>query len=417
MRIPSGVTDQYIYFVAVDATDLKTRETGLSSFTVYRSRDGAAAAAFTTPTINETSSANMPGVYELLLDEDMTIASGNDTEEICVHITHAGMAPVTRVFELFRPKITAGETLTVDSSGNGNADCKEWLGGAIAAVSVTGVPEVDVTHYGGTAGSMSGGRPAVNTTYFGGVAGTFSSGRPEVNNTHWAGSAVAGTSVAGVPEVDITHVNGSPVITSSVPAAAGTADSGSTTTLVDAARTEADTDYWKGALLFFTSGNIAGQSRIITGFNAGTDTITFSPATTQAVTTQTYEIWPAGDFLRPTVSGRTAGVSASGIVDANIEEVDTSSVAAARLALMAANALPGTVDDTGFAMTTTEFEADDITEATADHFKNRVILWTSGAMQYQAAQITAYSLVSGRGHFTTTAMTEAPANNATFIII
>lgn len=115
MRIPSGVTNKYIYFVAVDATDLKTRETGLSSFTVYRSRNGGAAAAFTTPTINETDNTNMPGVYELLLDEDMTIDSGDDSQEMVFHITHAGMAPVTRTIELYRPKITAGETLTVSS--------------------------------------------------------------------------------------------------------------------------------------------------------------------------------------------------------------------------------------------------------------------------------------------------------------
>jgi uncharacterized protein (UPF0548 family) len=102
MRIPSGVTDQYIYFVAVDATDLKTRETGLSSFTVYRSRNGGAAAAYTTPTVNETDATNMPGVYELLLDEDMTIDAGDDSQEVCLHITHASMAPVTRTFELYR---------------------------------------------------------------------------------------------------------------------------------------------------------------------------------------------------------------------------------------------------------------------------------------------------------------------------
>jgi len=111
MRLASGVNDQYIYFVAVDATDLKTRETGLSSFTVYRSRNGAAAAAYTTPTINETDVTNMPGVYELLVDEDVTIDVGDETQEICLHITHAGMAPVTRVIELYRPKITAGVTL------------------------------------------------------------------------------------------------------------------------------------------------------------------------------------------------------------------------------------------------------------------------------------------------------------------
>jgi len=118
MRIPSGVVDQYVYFVGVDETDLNARETGLSSFTVYRSRNGGAAAAMTTPTVNETDSSNMPGVYELLLDEDTTIAAGNDSEEMALHISHAGMAPVTRVIELYRPKITAGYTLGVESDGD-----------------------------------------------------------------------------------------------------------------------------------------------------------------------------------------------------------------------------------------------------------------------------------------------------------
>lgn len=122
MRIPSGTTDQYIYFVAVDSTDFATRETGLSSFTVYRSRDGGVAAAMTTPTINETDTTNMPGVYELLLDEDMTIGSGNDTEEMVFHVTHAGMAPVTRTIELYRPKITVGNTLDVTATGAAGID-------------------------------------------------------------------------------------------------------------------------------------------------------------------------------------------------------------------------------------------------------------------------------------------------------
>lgn len=114
-RFPSGTTDQYIYFVAVDSTDLKTRETGLTSFTVYRARNGAAAAAYTTPTVAEVSSANMPGVYSLLLDEDMTIASGNKSEEVVLHITQASMAPVTLIYELYRPDVTDGETITVSS--------------------------------------------------------------------------------------------------------------------------------------------------------------------------------------------------------------------------------------------------------------------------------------------------------------
>jgi hypothetical protein len=91
--------------------------------------------------------------------------------------------------------------------------------------------------------------------------------------------------------------------------------------------------------------------------------------------------------------------------------------AAARLQAAILTELIGTVDDTGFSPTTTEFEADDITEATADHFNGRIIIFTSGALQYQATDITDYALSSGRGHFTVTALTEAPANNATFIIV
>lgn len=118
MRIASGVTDQVIYFVAVDATDLNTRETGLTGFTVQRSRNGSALTAMTTPTVTEVSAANAPGVYTLLLDEDMTIGAGNETEAMMFHITATGMAPVTREIELYRPKITSGNTLGVAADGD-----------------------------------------------------------------------------------------------------------------------------------------------------------------------------------------------------------------------------------------------------------------------------------------------------------
>lgn len=115
MRYPTGTTDQYLYFVAVDSTDLKTRETGLTTFTVVRSRNGAADVTYTTPTVAEIDATTMPGVYTLLLDEDMTIGAGNDSEEVCLHITQASMAPVTRVFELYRRPVSDGETVTVSS--------------------------------------------------------------------------------------------------------------------------------------------------------------------------------------------------------------------------------------------------------------------------------------------------------------
>jgi hypothetical protein len=107
MRIASGIVDQVIYFVALDTSG--ARKTGLASFTVYRSRNGGTATAFTTPTVAEVSSANMPGLYTLLLDEDMDIGAGNVTEEMAFHITATGMVPVTRSIELYRPPPTRDE--------------------------------------------------------------------------------------------------------------------------------------------------------------------------------------------------------------------------------------------------------------------------------------------------------------------
>jgi hypothetical protein len=140
MKIPSGKTDQSIAFVAVDVTDLKTRETGLSGFTVYRSRNAAAPVLYTTPTISEAHATNMPGVYWLLIDEDTTIAALSDTEEYTVHITHASMSPVTRVIELYRSPVTTGETITVSSGGvaiaTGGISNLSFAAGAIDAASI-----------------------------------------------------------------------------------------------------------------------------------------------------------------------------------------------------------------------------------------------------------------------------------------
>lgn len=102
MRIESGDTAQGFYFVAVDATDLKTFETGLSTWTVYRSRGGAAEVAMTTPTVTEIDATNCPGLYFLLCDEDMDITDGALEEEMAYRITHSGMAPVTRTITLYR---------------------------------------------------------------------------------------------------------------------------------------------------------------------------------------------------------------------------------------------------------------------------------------------------------------------------
>ena len=92
-------------------------------------------------------------------------------------------------------------------------------------------------------------------------------------------------------------------------------------------------------------------------------------------------------------------------------------VAAAKLALSAGTIVSGTVSHDNTAASTTVFYSDDITEATADHYKSRIVIFTSGALKDQATDIAAYALEAGEGKFTVTALTEAPADNVTFIII
>jgi hypothetical protein len=186
MRIPSGKIDQNIYFVAVDATDLKTRKTGLTSFTVYRSRNGGTATVYTTPTITELSAANMPGVYCLTIDEDTTVASTSDAEEYTVHITQASMAPVTRVIELFRRDTTSGRTQLVDANGRvdvgslqGTVQTARDIGASVLLSSGTGTGQV----------SLAAGVVAANATQIAGSAVNTASAQLGVNVVSAAGTA------------------------------------------------------------------------------------------------------------------------------------------------------------------------------------------------------------------------------------
>ena len=104
-------------------------------------------------------------------------------------------------------------------------------------------------------------------------------------------------------------------------------------------------------------------------------------------------------------------------VNSNMTKISGDTQAATQLALSAATIVSGTVDNTAFTPTTTEFEADNITEATTQHYNGRTIIFTSGVLLNQATSISNYSLVTGRGHFTVVALTEAPGNNDTFIIV
>lgn len=239
-------------------------------------------------------------------------------------------------------------------------------------------------------------------------------------------------------------------------AAYGTAQAGGATTITLAAGASSTDDYHKGALIYLRSGTGLNQTRLCVAYNGTTKVATVARAwATNPDATTVYNIVNLSDGLDTiaeigTGSALTA-LATQASVDAIDDYIDTevaaikaktdsltfttankvdakltadgldtalgNATAAAKLGKSADSMLTGTVDNTAHTPTTTVFECDDITEATADHYKNRVIIFTSGALVKQVCSITAYALTGGRGRFTVSTLTEAPANDDTLIIV
>ena len=249
-----------------------------------------------------------------------------------------------------------------EETGDINVDVSAWLGTAAATPTVAGVPEIDVTHWLGTAAATPtvAGVPEIDVTHWLGTAAAAPTvaGVPEVDVTHWIGTAASTPTTPGVPEVDLilwlgaapTALAGGSRVDCNVGAIGGTAavattlekyltgmktgiaDSGSTTTIVDAERTEADTDYWKGSIVLFTTGNNIGQARLVTAFDAATDTLTYAPATTNAVTTHGYILIPHARVDIHSWLGTIVNALISGRVDANVQAMAANVITSSILA-------------------------------------------------------------------------------------
>ena len=126
-------------------------------------------------------------------------------------------------------------------------------------------------------------------------------------------------------------------------------------------------------------------------------------------------------YISATVDGDTGGISygfkAITSKPVNVIQISGSATAADNLEASAEVIVTGTVSWDNTTATTTIFYSDDITEATENHYNDRVIIFTSGTMIYQATSITAYELVAGEGQFTVPALTERPPDNVTFVIV
>lgn len=123
--------------------------------------------------------------------------------------------------------------------------------------------------------------------------------------------------------------------------------------------------------------------------------------------------WQSGALVLPTTADGVDDVTTvTDTVLANVMQINSDSPSAVKLGKSS-----GTIE-TGAAiagtLSTTQMSTD-LTEATNDHYKDRVIIWTTGTLARQAAAIVAYNGTTKVLTFTQT--TEAPVATDQFIII
>lgn len=146
-----------------------------------------------------------------------------------------------------------------------------------------------------------------------------------------------------------------------------------------------------------------------------TDTNTLGILTVACHESGALPVWK--EYLVVSANVYDSVISGSDYLQVDTQAINDSTSAADQLALSAAQIYNGTVDNTGTTATTTLLETSSITTAAADHWIGRVLIFTSGTLAGQATSITDYALNSGRGRFTYNAVTSAPANGVSFIIV
>lgn len=221
-----------------------------------------------------------------------------------------------------------------------------------------------------------------------------SNGMMDGNVERWLDTAVtAGT--AGIPNVDIKRINNTATAADllarwlSSAGRVGTSDSGSTTTMVDAARTEAD-DFWNGALLVFSSGTNVSRAALVTGFDAASDTLTFVPALADAVTTEQYALIPGLGWADVQAwLGTAVTTVAGGRPDVNVSAINANTAVPSILA----NWLNQGINATADSGTTTTLTDSALNEAD-DKWNGALLVFRAGTNAGYSAAVTDFDAAS-----------------------
>lgn len=295
--VPAKRATEYIFWVGlVSQADTKLLQTNptLAAGDVKVSKDGGALANLATlPAVTPASSKLVKVTLsstEMTADNVTVIFSDAAGAEWCDLLINIQTA-ARQIDDLTFPN-TSGRGMDVDATGgveitaNQAVNVAQWNGTTVATPTVGGVPEVDVTHYGGS-------------------AGTFASGRPEVNASHISGDSVAADNAesyfdgTGYGEILVRTTIATLSTQTSFTLTAGSADNdaynGCIMVIQDAATPE------QKAVAVIS--DYVGSTKTITLLN---DPTVFTIATTDIVTII------ADRSVKPTVDNRTLDVSSGG---------------------------------------------------------------------------------------------------------
>ena len=239
---------------------------------------------------------------------------------------------------------------------------------------------VNVTQFGGSAGTFASGRPEVNVSHFGGSAGTFASGIPQASLTTSAINAVADQTW---DEAMSGHVAAGSFGARMQANHSGTMQAGSTsTTAVLASGASASNDYYNNALLLIVAGTGAGQSQYISDYVGSTRTCTMNGTwITTPDNTSVYAVLPGGSI--PGASAPSASDNATAVWNALVASYTAAGSFGERFQSIRRN--------TAQAGTLSSITLDASASATNDYYRYAMCYILSGTGAGQARQITAYT--------------------------
>lgn len=243
-----NTSGQKLTVYAFDSTTNLPKTGDATNITAYVNKDYAGLAALTDTSATEVDATNAKGFYIF----DLTQAETN--ADI---LAFSGKSSTANIVVIPMPAVVFTRpanftTLSVDGSGR-----------------------VDVAKVAGTAQTAGDLKASLNT-----IAGYIDTEVADIQSRLPA--ALTG---GGHMKVDVLALNGSTASAANLERSASAIRRGAvtgattTTTLIDSSLTESATDHWKGRIVIFTSGTLAGQATDITAFDPATDKLTFSALT------------------------------------------------------------------------------------------------------------------------------------------